>query len=163
MAPEMINAKKTNALRLLDAEQITYTPYEYSTDDGQIDAVSVAAKIGAPPDQVFKTLVTVSPDREHFVFIIPGNGELDLKKAARSVGKKSIEMLKSKELLPLTGYVHGGCSPIGMKKTLPCRIDESAILFDWICVSGGRIGLNLAINSDQLAGFIQAEFADLTK
>lgn len=158
-----MNAGKTNALRLLDAEQIDYTPYEYAADDGRIDAVSVAEKIGAPPDQVFKTLVTESPDREHFVFIIPGNAELDLKKAARAAGKKSIDMLKAKELLPLTGYVHGGCSPIGMKKPLPCRIDESAILFDRIMVSGGRIGLNLAIAPEQLAAFLHAEFADLVK
>ena len=156
-----MNAGKTNALRLLEAAGIAYTPYEYPTEDGKIDAVSVAEKIGAEPERVLKTLVTESPDREHFVFIIPGNAELDLKKAARAAGKKSIGMLRVKELLPLTGYVHGGCSPVGMKKLLPTWIDESAILFDRIFVSGGRIGLNLAISPEALAGFTSADFADL--
>lgn len=156
-----MSAGKTNALRLLDAAEIAYTPYEYPTGDGRIDAVSVAEKLGAEPDRVFKTLVTESPDREHFVFIIPGNAELDLKKAARAAGKKSIEMLRVKELLPLTGYVHGGCSPVGMKKLFPTWIDESAILYDRIFVSGGRVGLNLEINPEALAAFLPAEFADL--
>jgi len=158
-----MNHAKTNALRLLEAEGIAFTPYEYDISDDRIDAVSVAAKLDAPPEQVFKTLVTASPDHEHFVFIIPGDAELDLKKAARATGKKSIEMIKAKELLPLTGYVHGGCSPVGMKKTFPTRIDESAILFDRIFGSGGRLGLNLAIAPETLAGFISADFADLTK
>ncbi|MGE4564892.1 MAG: Cys-tRNA(Pro) deacylase [Victivallaceae bacterium] len=158
-----MNHAKTNALRLLEAEAITFAPFEYDVSDDRIDAVSVAEKLGAPPEQVFKTLVTVSPDKEYFVFIIPGDAELDLKKAARAAGKKSIEMIKAKELLPLTGYVHGGCSPVGMKKLLPTRIDETAILFERIFVSGGRIGLNLAISPEDLAGFINAEFADLAK
>ncbi len=158
-----MNAPKTNALRLLEAEQIAYTPYEYAADDGRIDAVSVAAKIGAPPEQVFKTLVAESPDREHFVFVIPGDAELDLKQAARVAGKKSMAMLKAKELLPLTGYVHGGCSPVGMKKLLPCWIDKSAVLFDRIMVSGGRVGLNLAVDPERLAMFLHAAFADLIK
>ncbi len=158
-----MSTTKTNALRLLEAGSIAYTPHEYSVDDGRTDAVSVAEKLGAEPERVFKTLVTISPDREHFVFIIPGNAELDLKKAARTAGKKSIEMLKTKELLPLTGYVHGGCSPVGMKKQLPTWFDESAILFDRIFVSGGRVGLNLEINPEALAAFLPAEFSDLSK
>lgn len=158
-----MNHAKTNALRLLEAEGIAFVPFEYDVSDDRIDAVAVAEKLGAPPEQVFKTLVTVSPDKEHFVFIIPGDAELDLKKAARATGKKSIEMIKAKELLPLTGYVHGGCSPVGMKKLLPTRIDETAILFERIYVSGGRVGLNLAISPEELAGFINAEFADLAK
>ena len=156
-----MSAGKTNALRLLEAAGIAYNPCEYPTGDGRIDAVSVAEKLGAEPDRVFKTLVTESPDREHFVFIIPGNAELDLKKAARAAGKKSIEMLRVKELLPLTGYVHGGCSPVGMKKLFPTWIDESAILYDRIFVSGGRVGLNLEIGPETLATFLPAEFADL--
>lgn len=158
-----MSVEKTNALRLLEAANIDYTPYEYPTEDGRIDAVSVAEKLGAEPERVFKTLVTVSPDREHFVFLIPGDAELDLKKAARAAGKKSIEMLKSKELLPLTGYVHGGCSPVGMKKHFPTWIDENAILYDRIFVSGGRIGLNLEVAPEPLAGFLAAEFTALTK
>ena len=156
-----MSAGKTNALRLLEAAGIAYNPCEYPTGDGKIDAVSVAEKLGAEPERVFKTLVTESPDREHFVFIIPGNAELDLKKAARAAGKKSIEMLRVKELLPLTGYVHGGCSPVGMKKLFPTWIDESAILYDRIFVSGGRVGLNLEIDPEALAAFLPAEFADL--
>jgi len=158
-----MNTGKTNALRLLEAAGIAYRPYEYPTDDGKIDAVSVAEKIGAEPERVFKTLVTESPDQEHFVFIIPGNAELDLKKAARAAGKKSIEMLKVKELLPLTGYVHGGCSPVGMKKFFPTWIDENAILYDKIFVSGGRVGLNLELPPELLASFLPAEFTDLSK
>ena len=154
---------KTNALRLLEAGKIVHIPHEYSVDDGKIDAVSIAVKLGVEPERVFKTLVTESPDHEHFVFLIPSAAHLDLKKGAHLAGKKSIEMLKARGLLPLTGYIHGGCSPVGMKKLFPTWIDETAILFDRILVSGGRVGLNLEINPEELAKFVPAEFADLTK
>ena len=114
-------------------------------------------------EQVFKTLVTQSASREHFVFVVPANAELDLKKAAKVSGQKNIEMLPSKQLLPLTGYIHGGCSPVGMKKPFKTFIDETAILYDHICVSGGRVGTNLAIEPETLAKFIGADFADLAK
>ncbi len=149
-------------MRLLEAAGIPFTPYEYSVDDGLIDAVSISKKIGRSADEVFKTLVTENQSRENFVFIIPANAELDLKKAARAAGAKSIEMIPSKKLLPLTGYIHGGCSPVGMKKLFPTFLDETAQLFDTICVSGGRVGTNLAVSPDRLAGLVHASFVDLT-
>ena len=155
---------KTNVLRLLEGAQLPFRWYEYEVTDGKLDALSLAAQIGEPPEQVFKTLVTCgAPPRTYFVFVIPGNQELDLKKAAKACGQKYVEMLPQRELLPLTGYVHGGCSPIGQKKLFPTWIDETAILFDYICVSGGRIGLNIAIEPEALRAFVNAQFVDLTK
>ena len=153
---------KTNAMRRLEKEGIPFQAHEYSTDDGKIDAVSVAEKIRLSADQCFKTLVTQAADHNYYVFVIPGPAELDLKKAARVTDRKSIRLIPLKELLPLTGYVHGGCSPIGMKKEFPTFIDETAILFDEIGVSGGQVGLNLTLNPERLAGLIGATFADLT-
>ncbi len=153
---------KTNVLRLLEGAAIPFRWFEYDVLDGKIDAVSISAKINEPPDQVFKTLVAQGPKRDHFVFVIPAPASLDLKKAARAAGQKSIEMIPQKELLPLTGYIHGGCSPIGQKKLFPTFIDETAQLYDHICVSGGRVGLNIAIDPELLRGFVQAQYADLT-
>lgn len=156
---------KTNAMRILDTAQTEYTAYEYSPTDG-IDAVSVAKYIGKPTEQTFKTLVTQSATEQHgfnyFVFVIPADSELSVKKAAQAAGVKNIEMIPLKKLLPLTGYVHGGCSPLGMKKSFPTFIDETAVLFDTICLSGGKIGLTLELNAEQLARVIDANFADLT-
>ena len=152
---------KNNVERLLDAAQVAYLAREYPVDDGLIDGMSIARKIGESPEQVFKTLVTEAPGHEYFVFIVPVCGELNLKKAARACGRKSIAMIPSKQLLPLPGYVHGGCSPVGMKKKFPTFIDETAILYDHICVSGGRVGLNLAVAPEALAGLVDAEFADI--
>ena len=154
---------KTNVERLLENAGIPFTPYEYDVSDGKLDAISIARKIGKDQDQVFKTLVTEAPGPEYFVFVIPANSELDLKKAASASGQKSIEMIPMKELFPLTGYVHGGCSPIGMKKQFPTYLDETAVLFDYICFSGGKIGTNVGVNPEQLAAFIPADFADLTR
>lgn len=157
-------AEKTNAIRLLENGGIPFQFYEYDVSDGRIDGKSIAEKIGESPDQVFKTLVTQAPPgKDYFVFVVPASGELDLKKAAKACGRKSIEMIPQKLLFPLTGYIHGGCSPVGMKKLFPTYIDETAILFDKICVSGGRIGTNLGVKPDDLANFIQAQFVDLTK
>lgn len=155
--------KKTNAMRLLDQAHILYKYYEYETTDGKIDAVSVAKKIGQEPEQVFKTLVTQSPTHEHFVFVIPSICELDLKAAAKAAGQKSVEMLPLKLLLPTTGYVHGGCSPIGMKKQFPTFIDETALLYDQFCVSAGKVGINLCLSPEDLARFVQARFVDLIR
>lgn len=155
--------KKTNAMRLLDNAGVQYEIFEYQADDGRIDGLSIAEKIGVSPEQVFKTLVTSSPSNEYFVFLVPSGYELDLKKAAAVSGQKSVRMIPSRDLLPLTGYVHGGCSPAGMKKLFPTYIDETAILYDFICVSGGRIGINLGVSPDVLASFIPAEFRDLVK
>ena len=157
-------AEKTNAIRLLENGNVPFRFYEYDVSDGRIDGKSIAEKIGESPDQVFKTLVTQAPPgKDYFVFVVPASGELDLKKAAKACGRKSIEMIPQKLLFPLTGYIHGGCSPIGMKKLFPTYIDETAILFDKICVSGGRIGTNLGLEPEKLAAFINAQFVDLTK
>lgn len=157
-------AEKTNAIRLLENGNVPFRFYEYDVSDGRIDGKSIAEKIGESPDQVFKTLVTQAPPgKDYFVFVVPASGELDLKKAAKACGRKSIEMIPQKLLFPLTGYIHGGCSPIGMKKLFPTYIDETAILFDKICVSGGRIGTNLGLEPEELAAFINAQFVDLTK
>ena len=157
-------AEKTNAIRLLENGNVPFHFYEYDVSDGRIDGKSIAEKIGESPDQVFKTLVTQAPPgKDYFVFVVPASGELDLKKAAKACGRKSIEMIPQKLLFPLTGYIHGGCSPIGMKKLFPTFIDETAILFDKICVSGGRIGTNLGLKPEELAAFINAQFVDLTK
>ena len=154
---------RTNVARLLENSGIVCEEHHYDIADGAIDAVSVARKLGKPVEQVFKTLVTVSNQHDNFVFVVPAADELDLKKAARSVERKSIEMIPLKQLLPLTGYVHGGCSPIGMKKHFPTVIDETAQLFDTICVSGGCVGCNIEVDPVKLAAFLNAAFADLTK
>lgn len=153
---------KTNAIRLLENAGVAFIVHDYEMD-GHTDAVYSAGKLGAAPEQVFKTLVTVGASGEHFVFVVPGSGELDLKKAAKASGQKSIAMIHQKELLPLTGYIHGGCSPIGMKKAFPTFLDETAILFDAIFVSGGAIGTTLEISPETLASFIHAPFVDLCK
>ena len=153
---------KTNVERLLENAGIAFTPYEYDVSDGALDAVSIAKKIGKDPEQVFKTLVTEAPGPEYFVFVIPGPATLDLKKAARAAKVKSIVMIPQKKLLPLTGYIHGGCSPVGMKKTLPTFLDETAILFDTICVSAGKVGTNVELNPEILSEFVSAPMVDLT-
>ena len=155
--------EKTNVLRLLDNAGISYRALEYSAEDGRIDALSIAEKTGIPPEQCFKTLVTENPAHEHFVFVMPATSGLDLKKAAKVSHSKSIAMILQKTLLPLTGYIHGGCSPVGMKKQFPTFIEETAQLYDTIGVSGGRIGLTVVINPLDLAAFIGAQFADLEK
>jgi len=156
---------KTNVMRIIETAKIPYTPYEWNPING-LEAETVAGYIGKPAEQTFKTLVTQSPTAQHgfnyFVFVIPANKELSVKKAATAAGVKNIEMLPLKKLLPLTGYVHGGCSPVGMKKAFPVFIDETAILFDTFFVSGGRIGLTLELNAEALAAAINADFADLT-
>lgn len=154
---------KTNAMRLLENAAIPFRLFEYDVSDGRLDALSIAEKISRAPEQVFKTLVTQAGPHDYFVFVVPATGELDFKKAARAAGRKSIEMIPLKQLFPLTGYVHGGCSPVGMKKLFPTFIDENAILYETICVSGGRVGTNLAVEPEKLAAFIGAGFADLTR
>lgn len=131
--------KKTNAVRILETLEISFQTYEYISSDNELDAVSVAMKINAAPEQVFKTLVARNERGEPFVFVIPGNYELELKKGAKTSGSKKIELIKVKELLPFTGYVRGGCSPIGMKKLFPTFIDETAQLFERIFVSAESV------------------------
>ena len=138
---------KTNAMRILDSLKIEYTEHTYS---GVISGIDVANVLNQNPDRVFKTLVTVGHSKTNYVFIVPVAQELDLKKAAHTVGEKSVEMVKSKELLPLTGYIHGGCSPIGMKKQFKTIIHSSAENYDKILLSGGKIGIQIELSPQAL-------------
>lgn len=153
---------KTNAMRFLDQKKISYEVRDYP-EDGPIAAVDVANYLGQPKDRIFKTLVTTDNHNGYFVFCLPGDHELDLKKAAKAAGVKKIEMLKQKDLLPLTGYVHGGCSPIGMKKVFPTFVDESAKNWETIYVSGGKIGLQIEINPLDLEKLLRVTFTGVTK
>ena len=157
------NNAKTNAMRLLDAAGVDYQAHSYDDKDGKIDGISVANKMGYPVEQVFKTLVTIGASGEFLVFVIPVAKELDLKKAAKVAGEKHIEMCPSKDLLKHTGYIHGGCSPIGMKKLFRTYVDESAILQEQIFFSAGKIGEQIETAPDNLIELIHAEYADLTK
>ena len=152
--------EKTNVMRLLDAKKIAYVPYEYSAE--LTEGVKIAEILGEPCGRVFKTLVTEAASRAHYVFVIPVAETLDLKTAARTVGEKSVAMLKQKELLPLTGYIHGGCSPVGMKKKFKTVIDESAEGREFFYVSAGKVGFQVKVSPEKLANFIGADFADLT-
>ena len=140
----MKKSEKTNVMRLFDKNHITYESHFY-TDTGAVSGPEVAAALNENPEQVFKTLVTVGKTGQHYVFVVPVNKELDLKKAADAVSEKKIEMIKAKELLPLTGYVHGGCSPVGMKKLFPTVIDTSSAQQNTIMVSGGKIGCQVEV------------------
>ncbi len=153
---------KTNAMRILDAGKIEYTTAEYEYDENDLSGVKVAKSLNMPEEQLFKTLVTKGDKTGHTVFCIPVNEKLDLKKAAVVSKNKKIEMLNVKELLPVTGYIRGGCSPIGMKKKFVTFIDETAELFDKIGVSAGIRGCQILIEPNELARFIEAEFVDLT-
>ena len=146
---------------MLESAGITFTIHEYDISDGAISGAAVASKIGVDPERVFKTLVTEGKNTGINVFVIPCNTQLDLRKAAHAAGDKSIEMIKSRELEPKTGYVHGGCSPIGMKKQYPTHIDETAELYDAICVSGGRIGLQIEIAPADLTKMTGSVLCDL--
>ena len=152
---------KSNAVRILESKKIAHSILEYESGEEELDAVTVAAKINAEPETVFKTLVARNDKNEIKVFVIPGNFELDLKKAARASGCKSIEMIKVKELQPLTGYIRGGCSPIGMKKQFLTYIDETAQLYERIYVSAGLRGMQLHLSPIDLASEIEAKFSDL--
>ena len=151
---------KTNVMRALEQKDIPYTAHTYPTD-GAIDGVSVAAMLGQNVEQVFKTLVTRGASGGYYVFDIPVAENLDLKKAAKAVGEKSVAMIAQKELLPLTGYVHGGCSPVGMKKQFPTVFHETVILVDTICVSAGRIGYQVEVAPDALIDLLGARIADV--
>lgn len=153
---------KTNALRRLDAEKIEHNVYEYDVSDGLLDGVSVAKKTGQDVERVFKTLVTQGSSKEYYVCVIPVAEELDLKKAAKHFGEKKIEMIPMKTLLPTTGYIHGGCSPIGMKKQFKTAIDSSAGTIEKIIVSAGKIGLQMELSVNDLLRVAKADLADLT-
>jgi Cys-tRNA(Pro)/Cys-tRNA(Cys) deacylase len=153
---------KTNAIRMLESKGIAHTTASYDYDDETLDAIHVASSIGAPPETVFKTLVARNDRHEPMVFVIPGNFELNLKKAAISSHSKGVEMLKVRELLPLTGYIRGGCSPIGMKKAFPTFIDETAQLHERIYVSAGVRGVQVCLSPLDLKDAVGGSFADLT-
>ena len=159
MAKEKDN--KTNVMRVLESSGIAYTAHTYPTD-GAIDGVSVARMLGQDPECVFKTLVTRGASGGYYVFDIPVAENLDLKKAARAVGEKSIAMLPQKELLPLTGYVHGGCSPVGMKKQFPTVFHETVEIIDTIMVSAGKIGAQVEGEPSALLALLDAATADVT-
>ena len=155
------NNEKTNVMRIFDQNKISYQSYCY-VDSGVVSGIEVATVLNQNPDQVFKTLVTVGSSKNNYVFLVPVNRELNLKKAAKAVNEKSIEMIKSKELLPLTGYIHGGCSPIGMKKQFKTVIDASAAGFETILFSGGKIGYQVETSLDELKRILRFDLSDIS-
>ena len=157
-----IMIQKTNVMRILEQKKVKYQPHSYA-DTEAISGIEVAEVLGQDVSQVFKTLVTVGSTKKNYVFVIPVNKELDLKKAASAVREKKIEMIKTKELLPLTGYVHGGCSPVGMKKLFKTVVDETAAGQETIMFSAGKIGYQVEVSPVDLKKVIEYEFADVTK
>jgi len=156
----MKKIEKTNVMRILEQKKIAYEGHTYDSTEA-ISGMEVAAVLGQNPNQVFKTLVTVGTSKSNYVFVVPVCGELNLKKAAKAVGEKSIEMIKSKELLPLTGYIHGGCSPIGMKKLFRTVVHESAKEYDTIIFSGGKIGFQVELTLEDLKKVIPFALDDI--
>lgn len=154
--------EKTNVMRILEQKKIKYNEYFYGDTDA-ISGVDVAKVLNEDPNKVFKTLVTVSKSKQNYVFMVPVHKELDLKKCAQSVDEKSIEMIPQKELLQLTGYVHGGCSPIGLKKPLKVIIDSSAKNFNEIIFSAGKIGYQVEVELTNLEKIINCKFANIVK
>lgn len=153
---------KTNAMRILDKAGISYNTYAYNHNDDEVDGVSVAQKIGKPIEQVYKTLVTQGKSKTYFVFIIPVACELDLKAAAKAVGEKSVEMIKVADINKVTGYIRGGCSPIGMKKEYTTVLDNSCRELDTIIVSAGKIGHQIELAPSDLIKLINCKTADIT-
>ena len=157
----MKKEEKTNVMRILDQKKINYVSHCYADTDA-ISGEEVASVLQQDPNQVFKTLVTIGNSKNYYVFLVPVNKELDLKKAAKAVGEKSINMIKSKDLLPLTGYIHGGCSPIGMKKQFKTVIHVSSKDFNTIIFSGGKIGYQIELSLDDLKQVLRFECEDIT-
>ena len=160
MAKEKL--EKTNAIRALDKATLPYTVHTYESDGTAVDGITVAQKTGLPVEKVYKTLVTVGHSREHYVFVIPVAAELDLKAAARSVGEKAVEMIHVADINKLTGYIRGGCSPIGMKKLFATVLDESCLSLDTIVFSAGKIGMQIEMDPRALLEFIGAKTAVIT-
>ncbi len=151
---------KTNVMRVLDSKKVQYNSHEYEPD-ATMTGEEIAGILGEPAEKVFKTLVTQAKSGQYYVFVIPVIGELDLKKAAKVAGEKSISMIKQKDLLPLTGYVHGGCSPIGMKKRFPTFLHETAKDFERIYVSAGKVGYQVELSPDDLVKIVGCKYADV--
>ena len=156
----MKKEEKTNVCRVLDSKKITYSLHTYEADP-TLTGEQIAGILGEPAEKVFKTLVTVGKTGQHYVFVVPVAEELDLKKAAKAAGEKSIDMIKQKELLPLTGYVHGGCSPIGMKKAFPTFIHKTAELYDKMFVSAGKVGYQIEIAPKNLLDVVVCKIEDI--
>lgn len=154
---------KTNAMRILDSKKIKYDWITYDSNDGKIDGVSVAHKIGKDPMEVYKTLVAQGNSKNIFVFIIPVEAELDLKKAAKAAGEKKVEMIPVKDIQKWTGYIRGGCSPIGMKKSYATFIDQTASELEMIIVSGGKIGAQVQLSVEDLKQVTNATFVEISK
>ena len=161
MANRMKLPEKTNVMRVLETKRINYVCHTYEADPS-LTGVQIAGILGENAEHVFKTLVTKGKSSRYYVFVIPVGSELDLKKAAKASGEKSVEMIPQKELLPLTGYVHGGCSPIGMKKPFPTMIHETADGMERIFVSAGKVGMQIEVNAEELRGVVSGVYADLT-
>ncbi len=159
---KVILMDKTNAMRMLDKNKIAYSVFTYDASDGVIDGVSVAGKVGQDAAFVYKTLVTQGKSKNYFVFVIPVAKELDLKAAAKAVGEKSVEMIAVKDINKVTGYIRGGCSPVGMKKPFQTVIDSSANELDYFFVSGGKIGIQLQVSPKEIADLIGASFSEIT-
>ena len=158
----MAKEEKTNVMRILEAAGVPYTPHRIPLGkDDPLDGVTAAGLLGKPVEQVFKTLVAEGPKGEHFVYVIPVAETLDLKKAARAAGVKSIAMLPQKKLFPLTGYVHGGCSPIGMAKAFPTYFAEEVILVDTMVCSAGKVGYQIEVEPQALMDLVGGETAEL--
>ena len=151
---------KTNAMRILESLKIPYTHHTYECEEF-VDGLQIADKLSLPYEQVYKTLVTVSNSKNYFVFVIPIAEELDMKKAAKSVGEKSVEMIHVKDMLGITGYIRGGCSPIGMKKKFPTYIEETAQLYDTIMVSAGQRGVQVTVSPEDLREYVDGTFVGL--
>lgn len=158
----MAKLVKTNAMRMLEKLGIAYEALTYPSNGEAVDAVTVAQLMGEPPDRVFKTLVLKNDAGQHFVCVLPGQLELDLKRAAAVFGVKSVHMLAVSDIKPLTGYVRGGCSPVGMKKAFPTAADESALSQPYVLVSGGQIGLQMKLTPQDLVKAAGAKTADIT-
>lgn len=154
---------KTNAMRILDSNEIIYSTHSYENKDGKIDGIAVAHKIEKDVNQVFKTLVTQGHSKEFYVFVIPVAEELDLKKASKTASEKNVEMIHVKDINKITGYIRGGCSPLGMKKVFKTFIQEDALLFDTIVFSGGKIGSQIEMNPNDLEKVINCTFIDIIK
>lgn len=157
----MAKVKKSNAMRILDSKKIEYHIYEYDASNPQMSGLTVAKANGLDPNIVFKTLVTIGNTKNHYVFVIPVNKELNLKRAAKAAGEKRVEMIPQKDLLPTTGYVHGGCSPVGMKKVFKTFIHSTASDYDSMICSGGKRWLQIHVRISELVGVVGAEIADL--
>lgn len=161
MAKEKEN--KTNAMRIIEAAGILFVTHSYESDGKAVDGVTVAGKLGKSPDEIYKTLVTKGSARDPYVFVVPAPAELDLKKAAKAVGEKAVAMIPVADINRLTGYVRGGCSPVGMKKQYITVIEEEALLLPTITVSAGRIGRQVELNAEDLAKLIGATFCDIIR